>query len=369
MKIGIITLPFHTNYGGILQGFALQKVANNLGHDAITIYQAPKRYPFYRSILRLPVRLFKRFLLKQNVPLLPEKNHNAYVKRENLRRHFTNKFINKHIHTRIIRSFTEIKKFEYGGFIVGSDQIWRPKYIRPFLFDAFLQFARNWDVIRCAYSASFGSDQWEMSTNETEHCKKLLQLFKGVSVREESGVAFVKKYFDRNAEWLIDPTLLIDASVYFNLFAQASPSPAKGKDFIYILDSTPESIQLRDTFIEQTTHKTYNLSLLKEEAPLPVETWLQCIKEANTIVTDSFHVCVFSIIFKKQFFVIANPSRGISRLNSLFHKFGIENRVLDRETINSIKDFQPINYNLIQPILEHEREKAFAFLQQNLNID
>lgn len=368
MKIGIITLPFHTNYGGILQGFALQKVVNNLGHDAITIYQAPKRFPFYRSFLRLPVRLFRRFLLKQDVPLFPEIKYNTFVKRENLRRHFTNKFINEHIHTRIIRSYTEIKKHEYDGFIVGSDQIWRPKYIRPFLFDAFLQFAQDWDVIRCAYSASFGSDQWEMSTDETKYCKKLLHLFKGVSVREESGVALIKKYLNRDAEWLIDPTLLIDASVYLNLFAQASPSPSKEKDFIYILDSTPETIQLRDIFIAQTPHNIYNLSLSKEEAPLPVETWLQCIKEANTIVTDSFHVCVFSIIFKKQFFVIANPSRGVSRLNSLFHKFGIGNRFLDRDTITNINSVQPINYDLIQPILEQERQIAFAFLNQNLSI-
>ena len=98
-----------------------------------------------------------------------------------------NQFINTYIHRRIV-NFDSLSDGEYDAFVVGSDQVWRPSY-NHHIKNAFLGFAENWkNVKRIAYAASFGVDNWEFTEEQTDECKKLIQKFDFVSVREDTAV-------------------------------------------------------------------------------------------------------------------------------------------------------------------------------------
>ena len=82
-------------------------------------------------------------------------------------------------------------------------------------------------------------------------------------------------------------------------------------------------------------------------------------------VTDSFHACVFSILFHKQFVVIGNPSRGLARIHSLLSIFGLEDRLVSAETIDT-ENLPPIDYARVDVVLNQWREDSMAFLNSNL---
>src|SRR5699024_10497178 len=106
----------------------------------------------------------------------------------------------------------------FDALIVGSDQIWRPNYT-PNIFHYFLNFAKS-DQLKLAYAASFGTDEFLFSEEQTEICKALLQKFKAVSVREDSGVELCRRYFGCQAEHLVDPVFLLTKAHYRKLMSQ-----------------------------------------------------------------------------------------------------------------------------------------------------
>ena len=79
--------------------------------------------------------------------------------------------------------------------MVGSDQVWRPMYYPTKIENAYLDFARDWNVKRMAYAASFGTSDWEYTAGQTRRCRELLRKFDVVSVREESAVGLCRKFF------------------------------------------------------------------------------------------------------------------------------------------------------------------------------
>lgn len=80
-----------------------------------------------------------------------------------------------------------------------------------------MEFAKDWNVRRIAYAASFGVDRWMFSKKQTLNCQRLLKLFSFVGVREDSGVMLCRKYFDVNSTHVLDPTMLLDVNKYVAL--------------------------------------------------------------------------------------------------------------------------------------------------------
>jgi exopolysaccharide biosynthesis predicted pyruvyltransferase EpsI len=100
----------------------------------------------------------------------------------------------------------------------------------------------------------------------------------------------------------------------------------------------------------------------------PVTNWIRGFMDARFVVTDSFHGTVFSILFNKPFLAIGNPKRGMSRFVSLLKTFGLEDRLIEVNSPN-IKNLvqQPIDFDKVNLILEHERSAAFSFLNEALS--
>lgn len=372
MKIGIITLPFNTNYGGILQNFALQKILKNIGHEVSTIEKFNQyKLPLSKRYLAYIKRIIKKYILQRDCEIFFEKNEKERIKiitRE------IQPFIERYIQLKKYKKFKDIKKNEYEAFIVGSDQIWRPIYFRD-IANAYLSFTKGWNVKRIAYAASFGTDQWEYRKAQTKKCKKLISLFDGISVRELQGVELCKKYFNIDAVQVLDPTLLLTKEDYIKVFTEENISQSKGNFLVYILDKTEEkekiiqeiSILKKLTPFYTNNPNVENIRIKVFDRIQPsIAQWLRGFYDADFVFTDSFHACVFSIIFQKPFLVYGNTKRGLSRFFSLLSLFHLEDRII--LNINDFKKIQnkEINWEKVNTILKEKQNESLNFLKSHL---
>ena len=333
MRIGIITLPLNTNYGGILQAYALQTVLERMGHDVCLIEE--KRKPLSLPLWKAPLSYGKRILkniLGHPCPIFYERKVNREIP---IVRKNTDRFINKYIKCRIVDSFSDLNESDFDAIVVGSDQIWRPKYF-PHIEHAFLDFAKDWNIRRIAYAASFGTDDWEYDSKQTSECGSLLRMFDAVSVREDSGVDLCKRYFGVEAQHVLDPTMLLIKENYIKLFEAANTPKSNGNLLCYILDETEEKTALIKRIADEKGLIPFNVKSISDDinSPLyeriqpPLEQWLRGFYDADFVITDSFHACVFSIIFNKPFLAIGNSKRGMSRFKSLFEVFRFTNFIV-----------------------------------------
>lgn len=374
MKIGILTLPLCTNYGGILQAYALQTVLERMGHDVLVIDKTPENptLPLWKKIIVYPKRFLNKLLGKgDNIVFL----ENYLVKNRDIVRQNTNRFIDRHIHRLVLNSYSELSTDNrFDAIIVGSDQVWRPIYFgENKIEDAFLDFAKNLNIRRIAYAPSFGVDVWEYTSKQTCHCKELLQKFDMVSVREKSGMKLCHDFLDCDAQWVLDPTMLLVEKDYMQLFKSSKTPKSKGTLLNYILDDTPA----KSSIIKQVADdkglipfrvgsKTENIHApLEERIQPPLEEWLRGFYDAEFVVTDSFHACVFSILFKKQFVVAANKQRGISRIKSLLEYFNLENRIVEKPS--DLDSMSIIDYDSVYVKLEKMKAVSFEFLEKSVS--
>ena len=373
MRIGVLTLPLHNNFGGILQAYALQQVLNNLGHDTVLIDKSKyvslgpwyKKYPIYFK------RTIHKYVMRKDIVVRADVEQNRIPK--TIAKH-TDLFIDKYIKRFFTKDFSNIKKEYFDVIIVGSDQIWRPKYFFSAIENAYLDFAKEWDIKRIAYAASFGTEEWEYSDEQTSNCAALLKKFNAVSVRESSAVKLCKEKFGVETQHILDPTLLLKEEDYIKLFERTKTPQSEGNLFCYILDKGKETSSIIDGISKDKVLSPFYINSRYEEpnAPLeeriqqPVEKWLRAFHDAEFVITDSFHACVFSIIFNKPFIVYGNKERGMARFESLLKIFELEERMVStkKEAIEAIN--RPIDWEKVNSIHSQWKEKSITFLTENL---
>lgn len=358
-----MTLPLHSNYGGILQAYALRTVLEARGHEAFHVEKKRNRPAVHLSPIKFYSWWFTRRLIRQILTLNRDKNR----REENLNRYrvWTNTpsfraFVKKHVPLKVVYKFENLRKLDFDTIVVGSDQIWRPYYYRDIDL-AFLSFASEWSIKRIAYAPSFGVEDWEYSKEQTLICRSLLQKFDAVSVREKEGVGLCADNFNVHAVQLLDPTMLLDRDHYEQLIGEKVKSERKQLT-TYILDMEPRKREILEYIQAAGEMEVVESGRGKGGS---IEQWLCSFMEAEFIFTDSFHGCVFSILFHKPFLVYGNRKRGLSRFNTLLKLFQLEDRMIFNadEAGNMYK--RKIDWNIIDVILKHERKRAFTFLEDS----
>ena len=369
MRIAILTLPFRTNYGQILQGYALQTTLEEMGHNVEMLDDPYFTYGYY---FRYPMMCLKRAYQKI---VLGIKDIEVFVPEHVRVKQHTQRFVDRHIHKRIVRNWGAGLVSEYDAFVVGSDQGWRPQYFvsrnRPGIDLAFLSFTGNKPVKRISYAASFGTDQMEYDTLQLQVCSQHLKNFSAVSVREESGVELCEKYFGVRAEHVLDPTMLLRKEKYVDLIPK-DISPVEGSMLVYILDESDNIWRFINAFSRNKGLKPFRVNAqngndvqLTDRIKPPVEKWLQGFAEAEFVITDSFHACVFSILFHKPFICVGNNKRGKSRFDSLLKMFNLQNHYV--EDLNRYnEDYVSVDWDIVDQILEQKREVSIEFLNKAL---
>jgi len=367
MKVGILTLPLRHNYGGILQAFALQFALKKLGHEVIIINrQKNEKSAFIERLTSVSNKLFKRKRLKISASQynLIYKNNIEFI---NHQMNVSAPLFSKKAMGRYV------KEHQLDAIIVGSDQVWRPGYT-PEIYNYYLDFLGKLPIKRVAYAASFGVDSWEYTWAQTIRCRHLLKKFDAVSVREKSGLDLCHQYFAVDAKHNLDPTLLLDREDYRSLI-QPKPASGSGKLFTYILDATiaksriisevTKNLSLTE-FTSQPKEKVgkYLKHPLNDYVSPPIENWVDAFDQAEFVITDSFHGCVFSIIFQKPFIAIANNRRGLARFKSLLDMLGLSDRlVFDEGSIDLNLAKQEIDWEKVNGVLAKMRASSIDFLR------
>lgn len=356
MKVAIVTQPLGLNVGGMLQNLALQQALRSLGHESVTIrYQIAG--PGLKDLARIAARNVRTLLRR----LSGRADRMLYLcdlrpSRANLR------FISRHIAcTPGCGSYAPVE--DAGAYVVGSDQVWRPRYNVGTLPDMFLRFAAGQKVRRVAYAASFGVGTREYDEALIALCSPLLAAFDAVSVRERSGVELCRDMLGRaDAAFVADPTMLLTADDYRRICADIPVSGSR-RVVSYILDLNTD---------KRTACRTFARTLgapLRDLAPRATapDRWLAAIRDAAFVVTDSFHGTVFAIIMGKPFAVLANDKRGNSRLLSLLDSVGLADRVVTSPADIDRIAAAPVDYAAVADIVARMRHESFDFLKKSLN--
>ena len=369
MKIGILTNYNGPNYGAMLQAFALRRKLEDLGHKVV----------FLRSIWNLHwyVPLWKCFY-----------GWNLHGVRSKFRDHF------RYPITAFSAGFPETAPLpdfaahvratsDLDAVIVGSDQVWNPRWVLPWIDIQFLGFAPD-SCRKIAYAASFSVDEW--GDEKRQETGSLLRRFDAISVRETNGERIVRSLCGRNARTVLDPVLLHDAEFYRSFSATKTESDDKSF-FTYFAGSTPVASEQRcikamREIWPDARHESDKIPIgrgpfarltdqLGISGAVPVADWLGLIDGASFVLSDSFHGTAFSILFHRPFAVrlFEGCDRGMNqRILSLLDILGLRHRVFTDESISRLSSIvaSPIDWKGVDALLAEQREKSVAFLESVL---
>jgi len=377
-KVGIITLNGYSNYGNRLQNYALQKTLESLGFAADTvIIESPKK-----ELDRDKKRLFNVYMkVKESLgdDLIDKIKSKAYhflkrkefsqsnQSRTNVFKDFTKEFIKETEYSISIERipYNSINEYEY--FITGSDQVWNPNFpeISELYFLTFAPLNK-----RVAYAPSFGISELPKEYNQSY--SEWLSGIKYLSVREDAGADIISELTGRDAQVLVDPTLLLTKEEWIDIAKEAKNKPKQLYLLTYFLGGIPKEFKNQINDIAKNHElEIINLGDIREKDTYrtgPSE-FIDYINSCSIFCTDSFHGAVFSILFEKPFIVYERSGKSsmYSRINTLLDKFDLTSRKI--ENISNNGNYFDINYDHVPLILNKERNKSLAFLKNALNIE
>lgn len=348
------------NYGNRLQSYAVQQVLKGLGFDTEVIY------------VQSPMNTIRSFLIDvyfsdcfQFVLRSPDTIKNKYIRQERFKE-FNRRFINAKAYTSVDK--INDKAFDY--FVLGSDQVWNPKRydeVKKKLF--FLTFTDSSKKV--CFAPSFGvselPDLWK------PYFKKELTSFPLLSVREETGRDIIKQLTGREAEVMIDPTLMISREEWLGIINKPKDVDLE-KEYVlnYFIGGQSEKAKDKSRFFSnEYCLEVYDL-LDSQAAGLytsgPSE-FLYLINNAKLIQTDSFHACVFSFLFGKPFLLysrVGEDADMISRLETMFSIFDLKRKHVESGLPNN--DFE-CDYSVGFRKLVEERSNAIHFLKKSMKLE
>ena len=358
-----------------MQAYALQRVIKKIGCDTVTANKSKNVFST-RFILGTIKRFIVSALTRNDFGYISPSMNEALALN-------TRSFISRYINTIDIQNgrrrplAQNVEK--YDAFVTGSDQVWRAGYTDV----AFQMFDYiHYNAVIISYAASFGkNDLSEYRPNLIKKTVKLAKKFSSISVRENTGVDIVRRYWNQSAEQHVDPTLLLTESNYRKLVDDSDVvlHKSKGNIFVYVLDRDDASNSIIQKVEHTTKEKAFEilpeaypnkkalLNDFEKYALPPVEQWLKSFMDAKFVITDSFHGTVFSIIFNKPFIAITNKTRGTTRFTSLLKMFELEDRLISDvsevtpELINAKIDWEKVN-----KIKVREQKRSMDYLRKHL---
>ena len=350
-KIALLNLQVDANFGGHLQRYALITVLQRMGYDVThlnTRFPSSKKTPIKRikgGLKRLFLYPYYAFVKKTNILF------KYYLNNDSATEAFYDKYIP---HTDRIFSKEELTKYiNYDCFVVGSDQVWRKSIAAEYgLFTYMFDYLPD-NKRRVAYGASLGTTENEMTAEDIETFKKYYSQLNAVSVREKSGLDLLTSYgcYNPKPEWVLDPTLLLMRDDYEHVILSGRTVPLKEKIFCYILDMNE---QKETTIQAKARENEMDYRIWDKDANCTVEQWLRSFRDAEFVITDSYHGLVFSLIFNKPFCLLRNEFRGNARFDSIAEQLGVE---LEKNQQDYVK---------INKAIANAREQSIRFLKNNI---
>ena len=351
MKISLVTIWHVKNYGAEMQTYSTVRILEELGHDVEVI-------SFYLSDLQA------KTIKHKAIQLISKLTKETYK----FRRFWKNRIPSSKRY-KTLKSILDNPP-ESDVYIVGSDQVWNPEITKDALA-LFLLELGNRNIRRIAYASSFGRINW---SNDNDFCQRIVQTlstFHSVSVRESSSVEMLNKKCGIQSENVLDPTLLFAG--YPELIGKNTKE--NGTLAYYPLIDNPKMEKLCYLIAKQRGLKCININNKKYLYRKIVwnrpstEEWIRSIAKSSFVITPSFHGLAFSLIYKKQFIIVAEDFKRTTRITDLLEQLGLRDRfftnvddVLKSNVLNT-----PIDYTIVSNKLEKLRNKSIDFLRSSLS--
>ncbi|MBR3306124.1 MAG: polysaccharide pyruvyl transferase family protein [Lachnospiraceae bacterium] len=359
MKYGILSLNLYqrdNNWGSVLQSWALQNALKDIGVEAYIVNFKPKlmkwnyaKYPFLRV---LP------YHIRRMDYLLDSKNY--YIRDTKFQR-----FYRDYYEISSLCDKNNIGSLDVDGFVVGSDIVWNEDFWEGIEDAYFCAYEGMKKENNMAYGPSMSRNGF--SDVIENMLPKLLDNFKYLSVRETEKQSYIQKFSKYNVETVLDPTLLYGCEKYENI---TSERMIKEKYvLVYCVVLNEKLVEYASDYAKKKNLKLASIkccpggkrkikdAIIFDSAG--VEEWLSLIKYAEVIFTSSFHACVFSILFKKEFYAVYN-SFGSEKIVSLMNKLEINNHCFDRDEYLYVPD--SIDYEKTYKLMDMHRKKSYDFL-------
>ena len=353
------------NYGSALQTYATVTALEKLGHDVEIVDYYPARMRNYGSLKQL-YRDALPFHPKWKCFVIAVVKYPSMDSLKKVFRPFREKFFNMTIKYESNEELIDNPPVA-DCYCTGSDQVWNDFLDGGFDKAYFLNFAPQ-GLKKIALAASFGRD--DISQDELSPVKNLLEQYDAISVREESGLSILGNINVPLKECILDPTFLLKADEWKSL-----AEPIKEKDYILVYQLHEDSITADAAIaIGNISGKkvirisTDRLKRIKEGKTVFFPTigeFISYIKNADLVVTDSFHATAFSIMFGTQFVSISWKMFN-DRIKTILRKTGLENRFAS--TVNSalIVAAQDADFSQAFALLERERDKVNHYINEAL---
>lgn len=359
MKIGLLTVHCSVNYGASLQAYALSKFIKNLGHEVKIIDYRPK---YFTSILDYNHKNDRKHL-KTRLKLILL--HNRIYSQFDAFTKFENMYFDK---TELLEKedLMKISK-DFDVFICGSDQIWNPLNVN---FDSsfFFDFADK-SAIKASYAASIGQDELD------EDCHKFLtdnlKLMDFISIREDIGVNLAEKLTTKSITQNIDPVFLLDKEDWEDI--ENKIELPKKYVFVYTIGMQELPFQIASDLKSKNDLKciTIQFNAFKHKVTdLMMDKYgprefLHMIRNAEYVVTNSFHGLALSILFKKKVIPFCSLDRN-SRIESLLRVFNLTGIQISNFDEYKNKDFDVYWNKIIDSteIINNERNSSKNYLKK-----
>ncbi|MEC6747678.1 polysaccharide pyruvyl transferase family protein [Marinilactibacillus sp. XAAS-LB27] len=368
-KVGILTITDYGNYGNRLQNYATQEILKGKGFEVTTVKsrvgnQIEKSFKEKLKEFRPNdiSRIIKNRMNNKKHAEVKSERYSKFVK-------FSKDNIKETPYTVTEEAIPSDIDQQFDYFVTGSDQVWNPNYRKGSGID-FLTFASK--EKRIALSPSFG-----ISTIPSEYrnkYSKMIEEMAHLSVREEAGAKIIKELTNREAEVLVDPTLVLEEVEWKKLSKKPNIISDKKYLLTYFLGPIAEKTQafLDKVSSEKNLEIIYLHDLKRSPSYYSVDPseFLYLIDHAELFCTDSFHGSIFSIVFKTPFVVcdrIENSELKMSsRIDTLLKKFSLSERHESQSLGLSVEEVLELNTSHIEDVLIKEREQYINYIDKAL---
>jgi len=364
MKIGILTVHRASNYGSVLQAFALQKVLMQIGHEVEIIDYRPQSIE--NPYLLFNRKIYKNLCFKSKIKCFIVRQLSLYSRWRSLMAFQAFRRNRLVISRKIIRE-GEKMSFAYDVYVLGSDQIWNPGITQghdPFYFGL---FETPPGAVIISYAAS--THNTSLTQDDIAILKKTLQKLTYVSVREDNLKHLIATLSSREISVVLDPTLLAGKEVFEQILVR--PSIRKKYVLVYQVDYNPETLKVAKAIARQRGAVVVEIMswirLFRPSADyaftaVSPEEFLGWFKYAECIIAVSFHGVAFSIIFEKDFYYLKNYAS--IRVENILEKLGLIDRMISSS--GGIDD-TPVIYHEVNQSLSVLREESMRFLNNALD--
>lgn len=382
-KVAIVSCYFQKNYGSMLQAYATQKYLNDMHigneticYDGIREAIESKKYKYYfKQLLNPNIVLGKLGYI--NIKLRKKNPFSKLGKDLKTRDRAFQRFTSEFNLSKRYNSFEELTKAcsEYDAVLLGSDQLWLPSNL-----DADY-YTLNWvpeEVKKITYATSFGVS--ELPQSYYPMANQFLSRIDYLSTREKTGQDIIRTVSGKEAAVVCDPTMLFTGADWMEI-QQEEPICKDRYIFCYFLGNNPEQRRFVKEMKKQTGCKIVSILHLNvyakcdrdfaDVAPFnvgPAE-FLNYIRNAEYVCTDSFHASVFSILYHKKFYVFRRFKEDYalatnSRLDTLLSSVGLESRLFTAaENVKETLDTS-IDYSVVDTKIEKIRNDGRRFLAE-----